>query len=147
MRRIGWGALLALVTAFVMPGQLLAEDGVRYREEIKSYSQRAIELTNHKQGDQLSTEMAQVKTWLDEALVQLGKENFDNVKILVQRARVQVEWGEVFIALLDKRAAANAREAELLEARQALSVAKAELQELENFEAQLQQTIASKSKQ
>jgi hypothetical protein len=138
---------LALVTAFVMPGQLLAEDGVRYREEIKSYSQRAIELTNHKQGDQLSTEMAQVKTWLDEALVQLGKENFDNVKILVQRARVQVEWGEVFIALLDKRAAANAREAELLEARQALSVAKAELQELENFEAQLQQTIASKSKQ
>lgn len=141
------GALLALILGLVMvlslPGAALAQDAKRYRDEISQHNARLTELRQGEAGESMRSELEQTDAWLQEALVQVGKEKFKAVQALLRRAQVQLDFVE---ATIDHQAVARAAEemrTRLDEMKTRASELKTRLEALQQQEQALQQQLSS----
>jgi len=134
---------LALVWAVVLalPLTAFAQEGQKYRDQITQHGKRIVELRGSDSNNTMSKELTQVQAWLDDALVQVGKEEFKAVNALLRRAEVQLDFVDAQLALQSAVAKAEAREAELADARTRLRELKTSLEELQTKEKGMQDQL------
>jgi len=137
-----------LVTAAVFVATLAfglaeaqAQDAQRYRDEISQYNQRLEALRNNDHASSMKSEMDSVKKWLEEALVQVGKERYEAVKGLLRRAEVQIDYVEAQAAYLAAKATAEDLEKQLSEAKERTNELENELERMQEKEAKLQKKL------
>lgn len=93
---------LPMVSAF-------SQTGTMYRDEIKRHQNR-VEQIGSEGSSKYQSEMSQVSSWIDEALILIDKNELANVKGLVLKAGVYIDYVEA--SVLRDRASAGARDAE-----------------------------------
>lgn len=136
------GALLALL---VMPSMASADDAQGYREQISQHNQRIVKLRAAESATKMAADLNQTQSWLDEALVQVGKEEYNAVKALLRRAEVQLDYIEMELELSQLKAKADAKEAEFMEVQTRAGQLSNEIETLKTKETSLQNQISSKA--
>lgn len=130
--RIGRGVLLGLGIFMSLPvAQGFAEDIRVLRDDVRQYQVRVDRI---KTGDttRYNNEMAQISSWIDEALILIGKEEADKVSSLVLKLGVYIDFVE----------ASMLRDVEMGKAMEAEAKLKALKAEYGKLEAQVQQLTA-----
>ena len=130
--RIGRGVLLRLGIFMSLPvAQGFAEDIRVLRDDVRQYQVRVDRI---KTGDttRYNNEMAQISSWIDEALILIGKEEADKVSSLVLKLGVYIDFVE----------ASMLRDVEMGKAMEAEAKLKALKAEYGKLEAQVQQLTA-----
>ena len=137
------GAAAAWVLVLALPLTAMAQDGKKYRDQITQHGKRIVDLRSADNGNTMSKELAQVQAWLDDALVQVGKEEFKAVNALLRRAEVQLDFVDAQLNWQSSVAKAEAREAELTDARARLRELKTSLEELKTKEKGMQSQLST----
>ena len=130
--RLGRGVLLGLGIFMSLPvAQSFAEDIRVLRDDVRQYQVRVDRI---KTGDttRYNNEMAQISSWIDEALILIGKEEADKVSSLVLKLGVYIDFVE----------ASMLRDVEMGKAMEAEAKLKALKAEYGKLEAQVQQLTA-----
>ena len=128
-RTLAVGMLLAVIPA----GHVFAQDINVYREEIKQYQLR-VDKVKTGETTRYNSELSQISSWIEEALVLIGKDEKDQVKSLCLKIGVYVDFVE----------ASMARDGAMGKAMEAESKLKALKAEYGKLEAQVQQLTAEK---
>ena len=131
-KRLGWGVLLGLGIFMSIPAsQVFAQDIRVLRDDIRQYQLRVEKI---KTGDTVryNNEMAQISSWIDEALILIGKEEAEKVSSLVLKLGVYIDFVE----------ASMLRDVEMGKAMEAEAKLKALKAEYGKLEAQVQQLTA-----
>lgn len=128
---------LALSMLLLLPGLASAQDAKRYRDQIAQFNQRVVELRKADASGSMSKELDQSAKWLEDALVQLGKEEMGAVKSLLRRAEVQIDYVDSTLTWKRAKADAESTLSDLKEAESRLSALKDEIKALEDKEASL----------
>ena len=110
----------------------MAQDARSYRKDISDYQTQVERIKTDGDTSRYSSELAQVSSWIDEALILIGKDDAAKVKELVLKIGVYVD----FVDASMKRDQAMTK---ALEAESKLKALKAEYGKLE---AQVQQLTA-----
>jgi len=124
-------SVAGLLMAVSLSGAAFAQDAQAYRSDISQYQTRMEQI---KGGDtaRYNSEVDQIKSWIEEALILIGKDEKDKVKTLVLKIGVYVDFVEASMAR--DKAMGSAMEAE--------SKLKALKAEFGTLEAQVQQLTA-----
>ena len=131
-KRIGRGVLLGLGIFMSIPAsQVFAQDIKVLRDDVRQYQVRVEKI---KTGDtsRYNTEMSQISSWIDEALILIGKEEKEKVSSLVLKLGVYIDFVE----------ASMLRDVEMGKAMEAETKLKALKAEYGKLEAQVQQLTA-----
>ncbi|PIW01883.1 MAG: hypothetical protein CO108_09425 [Deltaproteobacteria bacterium CG_4_9_14_3_um_filter_63_12] len=135
----------AFLTLLVLPSLAAADEAQGYREQISQYNQKVVKLRASENAAQMTADLNQTQSWLDEALVQVGKEEYNAVKALLRRAEVQLDYIEMELELSQMKAKADAKEAEFMEVQTRAGQLSNELDELTAKEALLQNQVSGKA--
>ena len=138
--------LFFFVSSFLFSGVALAENTEQLREEMKQYGVKIKALREDANSASLSQDIDQAQQWLDEALVQFGKEEFETVKTLLRRVSAQLDLIDANVNLLLHRGQAELMEEELSQLRQELVLIQAKQKELETKEGALQEAVRAQQK-
>src|SRR5690606_33572044 len=104
---------------------------------ITKYNAKVVELRKDAHAGSMETELSQSSGWLDEALVQLGKEEFGAVKALVRRAEVQIDYVEAALKLKNAKSESESTQSDLKDAQGRLTALQDEIKAMEDKEAAL----------
>lgn len=129
--------LVVLVALCAFAADALADDAARMRDQHKQYNQQMVQLREDPMTANFRGELDQVDKWLQEALVQVGKEEFKAVEALFRRAEVQLAYVEASSVLVAATAEADGLETQLGEMKARANELKTELEALEKKEADL----------
>ena len=131
-KQLGLSALLGLgIFASIPATQGFADDIRVLRDDVRQYQNRVEKI---KTGDttRYNNEMAQISSWIDEALILIGKEETEKVSSLVLKLGVYIDFVE----------ASMLRDVEVGKAMEAEAKLKALKAEYGKLEAQVQQLTA-----
>ncbi len=142
IRKFGLVLLLGFGLSIVGGTSAFADDIASYRESIHDYQAR---LSKLKTQDPLkySSEMASVSEWIEQALILIGRNELQQVKSLVVKSGVYLEYIEVSIAKDAKLVEALNAETELKALKAEYGKLEAEVQQLEAEESLLTKKIES----
>ncbi len=132
LKRLGRGVLLGLGIFMSIPvSQVFAQDIKVLRDDVRQYQLRVEKI---KTGDtaRYNSEMSQISSWIDEALILIGKEEKEKVSSLVLKLGVYIDFVE----------ASMLRDVEMGKAMEAEAKLKALKAEYGKLEAQVQQLTA-----
>ncbi|MBO4350234.1 MAG: hypothetical protein J6A01_04705 [Proteobacteria bacterium] len=132
LKRLGRGVLLGLGIFMSIPvSQVFAQDIKVLRDDVRQYQLRIEKI---KTGDttRYNSEMSQISSWIDEALILIGKEEKEKVSSLVLKLGVYIDFVE----------ASMLRDVEMGKAMEAEAKLKALKAEYGKLEAQVQQLTA-----
>ena len=135
MKKVGFfsGCLVAAGFGLTLfSGVSLAQDARSYRNDISEYQLRVDKIKTDGDTTRYNSEMSQIASWIDEALILIGRDDAPKVRSLVLKIGVYVDFVEASM----KRDAAMNR---AVEAESRLKALKAEYGKLE---AQVQQLTA-----
>ncbi len=128
-------------------GEASAQDAARFREEIRQHQQRILELRKADTQERMAAELTQAANWLDESLVQVGKNQVNTVRDILRRVEVQLDFAASQINLESIRLRADNREEDLRQATAAHKTILFEIDQLTSQEKQLQDDITKVQKQ
>ncbi|MCL2326605.1 MAG: hypothetical protein FWC40_08955 [Proteobacteria bacterium] len=108
--RLSRGLLFGSLFMFTLPAAaVFAQDTSTFRDEIRRQQIRVDEL-KREEIPRYNSEMAEISSWIDEALILIGRGNVPQVRMLVLKSGVYIDYVEANLAR--DRAVAGARDAE-----------------------------------
>lgn len=123
-----------LLLAFLPTTQALGQGAGTYRSQIDQYQIRVDQTKRMGDTARYEAELSQIKSWIDESLILIGKDELSTVKEIVMKIGVYVDFVE----------ASMARDKAMGEALEAESKLKSLKSEYGALEAQVQQMTAEK---
>lgn len=129
---LGLGFALALPTA-----NAFSQDAKTYRDQVRSEQNRfeTLKITYKDSTARYNSEMSQITSWIDEALILIGKDETDKVKLLAAKIKVYIDFVDASLK----------RDLTLMDAMEAESKLKSLKAEHGKLEAQVQQMEAEET--
>ncbi len=146
LNHFGRTFLLGIAIAFSAPTSLaLAQDIKTSRDDIRQYQNR---LDQIKTADttRYSSDLSQISSWIDEALILIGKNENDKVKTLAMKIGVYIDYVEASLERDSKMKDAMEAEAELKALKAEYGKLDAMVQQLTAEEEVLQKKLADMTK-
>lgn len=142
IKKLGMGLLLGAF--FVTAGQSLAfaDDVSSYRESIHKYQDRMNSLTAKDTG-RYNSEMSTISEWIEQALILIGKNELSQVKSLVVKTGVYLDYVEVSVQKDEAMGQAMTAETELKALKAEYGKLEAAVQQLEAEEDVLTKKLES----
>ena len=142
IKKFGMGLLLGAF--LVVAGQSLAfaDDVSSYRESIHKYQDRMNELSSKDTG-RYNSEMSSISEWIEQALIMIGKNELTQVKSLVVKAGVYLDYVEVSVKKDEAMGKAMTAESSLKALKAEYGKLEAEVQQLEAEEEVLTKKLES----
>ena len=116
-------------------GVAMAQDARSYRNDISEYQVRVDKIKADGDTTRYNSELSQIASWIDEALILIGRDDASKVKELVVKIGVYVDFVD----------ASMKRDAAMTKAMEAESKLKALKAEYGKLEAQVQQLTAEEA--
>lgn len=89
---------LGILICGAIPSTLaLAQSATSYRDSLKQYQIRVDQLATESTA-RYNGEMSQIKSWIDESLILIGKDELDKVKALSMKISVYIDFVESSVA-------------------------------------------------
>jgi len=108
--RFGRGLLFGSLFMFALPAvEVFAQDTSTFRDEIRRQQIRVDQL-KLEESPRYNSEMAEISSWIDEALILIGKGDVAKVRMLVLKSGVYIDYVETNLA--KDKAVAAVRDAE-----------------------------------
>lgn len=135
---LGLGFALALPTA-----QAFSQDAKTYRDQIRQEQNRfeTIKITYKDSTARYNSEMSQITSWIDEALILIGKDEIDKVKTLSMKIGVYIDFVDASLKRDVAMKGAMEAESRLKSLKAEHGKLEAQVQQLEAEEAVLQQKL------
>ena len=118
--------ITTLMFAFALPLVANAQEGTKYREEIRTF-QNKLDEVKKSETSKYTSEISQIDNWINEALVKIGQEDYsttrslniktavylDYVKAGIKRDKIKIKQKEVEDALAKLKTEKGTLEAEV----------------------------------